>query len=130
MVAYWITGISGSILDIVAYGGLQTRHEFGAGRAELLDDLVPLIDVVRAGKDDGAAQHLAEYAAHRPDVRVFLVAHRQYDLGGAVVARDHVRRHGEAGAGGARQSKVQDLERAVRADHNVARLQVPVYDAR
>ena len=46
------------------------------------------------------------------------------DLRGTVVAGDDVGRHHEGGAGGARQTEVQDLERAVCLHHYVARLQI------
>ena len=41
---------------------------------------VPLVDVVGAGEENGAADHLAEYAAHRPDVNHVRVTHTEYDL--------------------------------------------------
>ena len=41
---------------------------------------VPLVDVVGAGEEDWAADHLAEYAAHRPDVNHVRVTHPEYDL--------------------------------------------------
>ena len=40
-----VARIPGSILNIVAYCCLQTVHELSRGRAELFDDLVPLINV-------------------------------------------------------------------------------------
>lgn len=61
---------------------------------------------------------------HNWRLTVLLVAHAQDDLGGPVVACDHVGGHHEVGACRASQPKVQDLERAVRLYHNVAGFQV------
>lgn len=61
---------------------------------------------------------------HNWRLTVLLVAHAQDDLGGPVVACDHVGGHHEVGACRASQSKVQDLERAVRLYHDVAGFQV------
>lgn len=43
----------------------------------LTNDLVPLVDVVCAGEQHAAADHLAHDAAHRPDVHVLRVPHAQ-----------------------------------------------------
>ena len=48
--------------------------------AEMGRYFVPLVDVVGAGEENGAADHLAEYAAHRPDVNHVRVTHPEYDL--------------------------------------------------
>lgn len=90
----------------------------------LTDDLVPLINVIGARKQNPTAYHLAHNAAHRPDVDVLLVAHAQDHLRRPIVARHHVRRHHERGASGAGQPKVQDLQRAIGLDDNVGRFQV------
>ncbi len=87
-------------------------------------DLVPLVDVVCSRKENSSADHLAHDAADGPDVDVLLVAHAQDDLRRAVVARHHVRRHHERRVGRPRQPEVQDLQRAVGADHDVARFKV------
>lgn len=55
---------------------------------------------------------------------VGLVAHSQDDLGGAVVAGDHIGRHKEAGGSCPGEAKIQDLQCAVGLHHNVAWLQV------
>ena len=55
---------------------------------------------------------------------VGLVTHAQDDLGGTVVAGHHVRCHQEPGGGRPRQTKVQNLQRAVRLHHNITGLQV------
>lgn len=75
-------------------------------------------------EEDASADHFAHDAAHWPDVHVLLVAHAEDDLGRPVVPRDHVRGHHEGRASCARQTKVEDLQRAVRLHHNVAWLQV------
>lgn len=59
-----------------------------------------------------------------PPLTIGLVAHTQDDLRGAVVAGDHIGRHKEAGGGCPGQTKVQDLQCAVRLHHNVTGLQV------
>lgn len=92
--------------------------------SQLTNDFVPLINVIRAREEHSATDHLAHDAAHRPYVHVLVVAHAQNDLGRPVVACDHVRRHHEGGACGARQSKVQDLQRAIRLDHDIGWLQI------
>ena len=48
--------------------------------AEMGGYLVPLVDVVGAGKQDGAPDHLSEYAAHGPYVDHVRVPHSQYDF--------------------------------------------------
>ena len=55
---------------------------------------------------------------------VGLVTHAQYDFRGARVAGHHVRGHQESRGCCPGQSKVQDLQRAVRLYHNVARFQI------
>ena len=49
-----VARVPGPVLHVVPDGGLQPPHEVLAGRAELLDDLVPLVDVVCAGEEDPA----------------------------------------------------------------------------
>ena len=58
------------------------------------------------------------------DHTVVTVAHAEDDLGRSVVACHDVWRHHEAGAGSARQAKVQNLQRAVALHHYVGWLQV------
>lgn len=55
---------------------------------------------------------------------VLFIAHAQNDLWGSVVPRHHIRSHHEAGPGGPRQPKVQNLQRAVRLHHDIARFQI------
>lgn len=55
---------------------------------------------------------------------VLLVAHAQDDLWSSVVSSHHIRGHHEAGAGGPRQTKVQDLQGAIRLDHYIAWFEV------
>lgn len=101
--------VARTVLHVVANGGLEAVHELGGRSAELLcgrkggerrpkrdpgpeggtnerttptDDLVPLVDVVRAREEDAAANHLAHDAAHRPDVHVVRVPHAQDHLRG------------------------------------------------
>ena len=45
-----VARVLGPVLDVVADRGLQALHELGGRRAQLLDDLVPLIDVWLAVK--------------------------------------------------------------------------------
>lgn len=75
-----------------------------------------------------AAQHLPVgwwlSRSCSPPLTIGLVAHTQDDLGGAVVAGDHIGRHEEAGGSCPGQAKVQDLQCAVRLHHNVTGLQV------
>ena len=92
----------------------------------LTDDFIPLINVICSGEEDTAPDHLSHDAAHRPNVHVLLVAHPQDDFGGAVVPRHDVRSHHEGGACRPRQSKVEDLQRAVGSHDDVRGFQVSV----
>lgn len=123
-----VSGVARAVLDVVAHGGLQARHEGGRGRAQLLDDLVPLVDVVRAREQHAAADHLAHYAPHRPDVHVLRVAHAQDHLWCTIISGDDVWRHHEGRASGAGEAEVQNLQRAVALYHYIGRFQVPVND--
>lgn len=87
-------------------------------------DLVPLIDVIGTGEQHPATDHLSHDATDGPYIDVLLVAHTKDDLRGAVVPRHDVRRHHEGRPGRAGQSKVQNLQRAVRFDYDVGRFQV------
>ena len=69
--------LPGSVFYIVAHSGLEAAHEILTGRPQLLYDLVPLVDVVGAGEEHPASDHLAHDAAHGPDVHVLLVPHAQ-----------------------------------------------------
>ena len=60
--------MSGSILDVVSDGGLESSEKVLGGGAQLLDDLAPLVDVIGAGEDDAAADQLGEDAADGPEV--------------------------------------------------------------
>ena len=85
-------------------------------------DLVPLVYVVCSRKHDPAPDHLSHDAADRPDVDVFPVPHAKDHFWGSVVACHHVGRHHKRRPRGARKTKVQDFERAVRSNHNIAGL--------
>lgn len=122
-------GIARPVLDVVADRRLQPDHELSGRRAQLLDDLVPLVDVIGAGKEDAAAYHLTHDASYGPDVHVLRVSHAEDDLRRPVVSGHHVRCHHEGRPRRPCQSEVQNLQRAVRSDDDVARLQIPVYDA-
>lgn len=117
-----VAGVPRPVLHVVAHRRLQPRHERRRRSAQLLNDLVPLVDVVGAGEEHAAADHLAHDAAHRPDVHVLRVPHAQDHLWRAVVSGDDVGRHHEGRAGGARQTEVQDLQRAVALHYYVGRL--------
>lgn len=56
------------VLDVSANGALQARSELLARRADDLNDLRPLVDVVRAGEEHFAANELREDATNGPDV--------------------------------------------------------------
>lgn len=85
----------------------------------LTNDLIPLINVIRSREKHSAANHLAHYAAHRPNVDVLLVAHAEDDFGCAIVSRHDIRRHHESGAGCAGQAEVENLQGAVGLDDNI-----------
>lgn len=53
-----------------------------------------------------------------------LVAHAQDDLWCPVVTRHHIRCHQKARGSRPSQAEVQDLQRAIRLDNDVARLEV------
>jgi hypothetical protein len=96
----------------------------GRGAQELGDD-GELVDVVLAGEEGLALEHLGEDAAGAPDVDLDVVLlPGEHDLGGAVVARRHVARH--LGVLDAREPEVADLEVAVLVDEDVAGLEVAV----
>ena len=56
------------VLDVVPHARLQPFHKLQRRRAELLDNLIPLINVIWTGKKDGTANHLPKYASHRPNI--------------------------------------------------------------
>jgi hypothetical protein len=93
-------------------------------KLELTDDLIPLIDVIGAREEDSAANHFSHDAAHGPDVHVLLVAHAQDDFRRSVIPGDDVGRHHEGRAGGSRQSEVENLQSAIRTDHDIAWLEI------
>ena len=88
------------------------------------DDFIPLVDVVAAREEDLAPNHLSEDASHRPDIHVLLVSHAEYHFGRPVVSGHHIRGHHEVTACTARQPEIQDFQCAIRAHHDVRRLQV------
>lgn len=90
------------------------NHIVRGGTKELGDD-GKLVDVVLAGEQRLAVEHLGEDAAGAPDVDldvVFLPG--EHDLGGAVVPRRHVSRH--LGVLQPREAEVADLQVAVLVD--------------
>lgn len=95
------------------------------GCAQELGDDGELVDVVLAGEEGLALEHLGKDAAGAPDVHLDVVLlPREHDLGRAVVPGRHVARH--LGVLDAGEAKVADLEVAVLVDQDVARLQVTV----
>ena len=87
-------------------------------------DLVPLVYVVCSREHDPSPDHLSHDAAHWPDVDVLPVAHAQDDFWGPVVPGHDVGGHHERRSRRPGQTEVQDFERAVRPDHDVAGLEV------
>ena len=97
-------------------------------RPEQLRDDGELVDVVLAGEQRLALEHLGKDAPGAPDVHLDVVLlPREHDLGGPVVPRRHVARH--LRVLDARQPKVADLEVAVLVDQDVTRFEVAVDDA-
>lgn len=45
-----VAGIFRSIFNVISHCGLKTTEEFPGGGAQLLDDLVPLVDVYGRGE--------------------------------------------------------------------------------
>lgn len=101
--------IARPVLHIVAHRWLQPQHELLRWRSQLLNDLVPLVDVVGAREEHAAADHLAHDATDRPNIHVLRVAHAQDHFGSSVVASHDIRGHHEGGASGPRQAKVEDF---------------------
>jgi len=40
-----VTSVLGSIFDVISHSWLETLHELYRRRAELFDDLIPLVDI-------------------------------------------------------------------------------------
>jgi hypothetical protein len=97
------------------------------GSQQLGDD-GELVDVVLAGEERLALEHLSEDAAGAPDIDLDVVLlPGEHDLGGAVVAGGDVAGH--LGVLDAGEAEVADLQVTVLVDEDVAGLQVAVHDA-
>ena len=82
-------------------------------------------DTIVALEENSLTDHFTKNAAHTPNIHVLVIAHAQDDLGCAIVPRYNVRcEHETRRTGSPRQSKVQDLQRAIGANDNVGRLEI------
>ena len=98
------------------------------GCSEKLSNDGELVDVVLAGEQGLALEHLGKDAACTPDVDldiVFLPC--KHDLRGAVVAGGNVTGHLRVLYTG--QAEIADLQIAVLVDENVTGLQITVHNA-
>ena len=86
------------------------------------------MDVIFAGEERLALEHLGEDATGTPDVDLDIVLlPGEHNLRGAIVAGRDVAGHLWVLDAG--QAKVADLEITILVDQDVAGLQVPVHDA-
>lgn len=67
--------IARSIFDVISHSWLQSSHKISTRSAQLLDDLVPLVDVVAARKEHSAPDHFSHYTTDRPYIYVLFVSH-------------------------------------------------------
>jgi len=96
--------------------------------AKKLRDDGELIDVIFAGEEGLALQHLGEDAASTPDVDLDIVfLPREHDLGRTVVSCRNI--SGHLGVLDTGKTKVADLQIAVFVDENVAGLEITMHDA-
>lgn len=99
------------------------------GRAQKVGDDGELVDVVLAGEERLALDHLGEDAARGPDVDLDVVLlPGEHDLGRAVVPGGHVAGHLRVLDTG--EAEVADFQVTVLVDEDVAGLEVAVDDAR
>ena len=123
-------GLPGQIDQIAACSlVLYALEVVVARRADDVQDVIELVEIVLAGKERLVVEHLGEYAADAPHVYGLVVALRvEHDLGRAIPARRHVL--GEKTGvvvvriGDARQAEVAYLQVAVGVEQQVARLEV------
>lgn len=119
----------------------QSNHRFGSASTHVftgnaVDDIVgrsteelgdngELVDVVLAGEQRLALQHLGENASRTPDVDLNVVLLPcEHDLGSAVISRRDVASH--LGVLNTGETEVANLQVAVLVDENVAGLQITV----
>lgn len=87
-----------------------------------------LIDVIFAGKQRFAFQHLGEYASGAPDIDLDVVLLPcEHNLRRTVVPRRHVSRH--LRILDSRQTKITNLQVAVLVDQDIAWLEVSMNDS-
>lgn len=109
---------------IFAADGLD--HIVGRSAEEFGDD-GELVDVILAGEERLALEHLSEDAARAPDVDLdVILLPCEHDLGGAIVSGRHVTRHLRVLYSG--ETEVADLEVTVLVDEDVAGFQIPMDD--
>lgn len=107
-------------------------HILHGGRAKQLGNQLQLLHRILCLEEDATAQQLAKNAAHRPYIhRRRVVASAHQNLRCAIVLGDHLLGHvlGLIRLLDAGQSKVTDLEHAIRVDQQIARLDVAMQDA-
>lgn len=98
------------------------------GGTEELGDDGELMDVILAGEEGSALEHLGENTASRPDVDSNIVLlPGEHDLRGTIVTSGDV--SGHLGVLDTSQAKVTDFEITVLIDENVGRLEVTMNDA-
>jgi len=116
--------------------GLKNPHVLAADglndiirrRSEEFGDDGELIDVVLAGEEWLALQHLREDAACTPNVNLNVVLlPGEHDLGRAVVSGRDI--SGHLWVLDSREAEVANLEIAVLVDEDVARLEIAVNNA-
>lgn len=106
-----------------------------ARRADNVEYVIELIEIVLARKQRLVVEHLGEYASDRPHVYGLVVALRvEHDLGRTIPTRRHVlgqeARVIVVGIGDARQPEVAYLQVAVRVQQQIARLEVTMQHVR
>ena len=87
-------------------------------------NFVPLVNVIRTGKQYTTSNHLAHYTTNRPNVDVLLITHTEYDFGCPVIPRHDVWRHHERRTSRPCQTKVQYFEGTVGFNNDIAGFQV------
>lgn len=128
-------GHEGQVADVLlGAGGADAGKRHLVGRAQDLENLVELVDVVAALEEGARAQQLGQDTADRPDVNGLCVAlEAEHDFGRAVPAGGDVFGHvasvllrvdGKATG----EAEIANLELAVGIDEQVTGLQVAVQD--